>query len=91
MPSKPKTKRQTRQNLVEVKITIGHGIDGQRIQKSFYASGKREAKAKAEAYLEAQKKGSLVENVTDFTSWAKMWLIQYKKGKVKDTTYHILL
>lgn len=87
MPSKPKTKRQTRQNLVEVKITIGHGIDGQRIQKSFYASGKREAKAKAEAYLEAQKKGSLVENVTDFTSWAKMWLIQYKKGKVKDTTY----
>ena len=46
MPSKPKTKRQTRQNLVEVKITIGHGIDGQRIQKSFYASGKREAKAK---------------------------------------------
>lgn len=83
----PKTKRQTQQKLVEVKITIGRDIEGRRIQKSFYAAGKREARAKAEAYLEAQKKGSLVDEVTDFTSWAKLWLIQYKKGKIKDTTY----
>ena len=35
----------------EIKVTVGHKLDGSAIRKSFYGKSKREAKAKAEEYI----------------------------------------
>ena len=80
--------------LYEVKITIGKGFDGKLIRKSFYSSvSKADAKAKAEQYKIGQAvykaTGELPEpSVMTFEKWINKWLDTYKKGVVKDHTYH---
>lgn len=86
MPAK-KTKRQEKQKLVEIKITIGRNFEGDRIQKSFYGATKREAKRKAENFKKEQELGRLIVRDENFASWSRTWLEHYKKGKVKPSTY----
>lgn len=80
--------------LYEVKVTIGKDFDGKLIRKSFYSSvSKADAKAKAEQYKIDQAvykaTGELPEpSVMTFEKWANKWLDTYKKGVVKDHTYH---
>ena len=80
--------------LYEVKVTIGKDFNGKLIRKSFYSSvSKADAKAKAEQYKIDQAvykaTGELPEpSVMTFEKWANKWLDTYKKGVVKDHTYH---
>ena len=48
----------------EVKIVVGHKIDGKPIRKSFYGKSKREAKQKATDYLIEHGQDSSPENIT---------------------------
>ena len=79
--------------LYEVKATIGKGIDGKLIRKSFYSPvSKRDAKQKADEYLARKRAAEITgagfasENKL-FEAYAKQWLETFKKGKVKDNTY----
>lgn len=80
--------------LYEVKVTIGKDFNGKLIRKSFYSSvSKADAKAKAEQYKIDQAvykaTGELPEpSVMTFEKWINKWLDTYKKGVVKDHTYH---
>lgn len=80
--------------LYEVKVTVGHDFDGKLIRKSFYSNiSKADARAKAEEYKINQavyeKTGEMSEpSVMTFETWANKWLETYKKGVVKDHTYH---
>lgn len=80
--------------LYEVKVTLGRDFDGKLIRKSFYSSvSKADAKAKAEQYKIEQAvcraTGELpVPSAMTFETWANKWLDTYKKGVVKDHTYH---
>ena len=49
---RPKKEAPNHGGLYEVKVTIGKGIDGKTIRKSFYSPvSKRDAKQKADEYL----------------------------------------
>lgn len=85
--SKPR-KKPAKKKTVEVKITIGHDLDGKPIRKSFYGSTKREANSKAQEYLIAKQQKQLVERDIPLAQWADLWLKTYIKGKVKDNTYY---
>lgn len=92
---RPKKEQPNRQDgLYEVKVTLGKDFDGKLIRKSFYSSvSKADARAKAEQYKIDQAvyraTGSLPEpSVMTFEHWANKWLDTYKKGVVKDHTYH---
>lgn len=91
-PKKEKPNHAT--GMYEVKVTVGHTFDGKPIRKSFYSSiSKEAAKAKAEQYkidqAVAEQTGEKVEpKAVTFETWALQWLETYKKGVVKDHTYH---
>ena len=92
---RPKKEQPNRQDgLYEVKVTLGKDFDGRLIRKSFYSSvSKADAKAKAEQYKIDQAvykaTGELPEpSVMTFEKWINKWLDTYKKGVVKDHTYH---
>ena len=92
---RPKKEQPNRADgLYEVKITIGKDFDGKLIRKSFYSTvSKADARAKAEQYKIDQAvykaTGELPEpSVMTFEKWAYKWLETYKKGIVKDHTYH---
>lgn len=92
---RPKKEQPNRADgLYEVKVTLGKDFDGKLIRKSFYSSvSKADAKAKAEQYKIDQAvyraTGELPEpSVMTFEKWAEKWLDTYKKGVVKDHTYH---
>lgn len=92
---RPKKEQPNRADgLYEVKITIGKDFDGKLIRKSFYSTiSKADARAKAEQYKIDQAvyktTGELPEpSVMTFEKWANKWLDTYKKGIVKDHTYH---
>lgn len=77
----------------EVKITIGHNMNGEPIRKSFYSDiSKDDAKRQAEAYRINSKAsemagiGIIDKNIT-FGEWAIIWLEKYKKGFVRENTY----
>lgn len=80
--------------MYEVKMTIGHDFDGKLIRKSFYSSiSKADARAKGEEYKINQavyeRTGESPEpSIMTFDTWAYKWLETYKKGVVKDHTYH---
>lgn len=80
--------------MYEVKVTIGHDFDGKPIRKSFYSSvSKADARAKGEEYRINQavyeRTGDMPEpSAMTFETWANKWLETYKKGVVKDHTYH---
>ena len=90
---RPKKEAPNHGGLYEVKVTIGKGIDGKTIRKSFYSPvSKRDAKQKADEYLARKRAAEITgagfasENKL-FEAYAKKWLATFKKGKVKDNTY----
>ncbi len=93
---RPKKEKPTHSSGMFVyKATIGHTFDGKPIRKAFYSSTSKEtAKAKANQYIidkeVADRTGeAFVSNAsTTFEAWANKWLETYKKGVVKDHTYH---
>ena len=92
---RPKKEQPNRHDgLYEVKVTLGKDFDGRLIRKSFYSSiSKADARAKAEQYKIDQAvykaTGELPEpSVMTFEKWINKWLDTYKKGVVKDHTYH---
>lgn len=77
--------------LVEYKATVGKGIDGKRLQKSFYGTSKLEARRKANDYIKEQeivaRTGEInIKREYTFAEWSKKWL-ETKKGSVKNSTY----
>lgn len=90
---RPKKEAPNHGGLYEIKVTIGKGIDGKAIRKSFYSPvSKRDAKQKADEYL-AQKRAAEITGIgfagngAVFRDYAIRWLETFKKGKVKDNTY----
>lgn len=91
---RPKKEKPTRADgIYEVKVTIGHSLDGKLIRKSFYSSvSKDDARAKAEEYKikqEVTARTGIIdpsENVT-FEKWARKWLEVYKKPYVSNNSY----
>ena len=93
MPRKKKEAPNRKDNLYEVKVTIGKNFDGTLIRKSFYSPiSKEDAREKANQYkIEKEVAtrtgiGFLDQNVT-FTHWAYQWLEIYKKPDVDENTY----
>jgi integrase len=71
----------------QVKITIGHDMNGKPIRKSFnHPTSKRKAQAMANEYLESLKAGTVVDDKMLFANWAEIWLETYVIG-VSSTTY----
>ena len=90
---RPNKEKPNHGGLYEVKATIGKGIDGKLIRKSFYSPvSKRDARQKADEYL-AQKRAAEITGIgfagggAIFDDYAMRWLETFKKGKVKDNTY----
>ena len=93
MPRKKKETPNRKDNLYEVKVTIGKNFDGTLIRKSFYSPiSKEDAREKANQYkIEKEVAtrtgiGFLDQNVT-FTHWAYQWLEIYKKPDIDENTY----
>ena len=93
MPRKKKEAPNRKDNLYEVKVTVGKNIDGTPIRKSFYSPiSKEAAREKANQYKIEKEvanrtgKGFLDQNTT-FTKWAYQWLETYKKPDVDENTY----
>lgn len=90
---RPKKEAPNHGHLYEIKVTIGKGMDGNPIRKSFYSSiSKQDARIKGDEYL-AKKRASEITGLgfsagnKSFETYAKQWLETFKKGKVKDNTY----
>ena len=92
---RPKKEKPNHGNLYEVKITIGRGVDGRLIRKSFYSSiSKADAKKQAEQWkidqAVAEQTGEVfVTRDITFARWAEKWLQAYKAGKVSENTYRL--
>lgn len=93
MPRPKKEQPNRSDGRYEVKITIGHGLDGKPIRKSFYSDiSKDDARQQADTYKISTKAaemtglGSAVKDKT-FSEWAKIWLEKYKYGSVRENTY----
>lgn len=92
MPRKKQTIHAS--GLVEVKATVGNGLDGKRIQKSFYGTSKLDAQKKADKYKLSQEVASrtgdtFIKKDYTFGAWAKKWLETYKKPSVSENTYRL--
>lgn len=94
MPRPKKEKPNRKDNLYEVKITVGKKLDGSLIRKSFYSPiSKADARKRAKEWEIQRELSEITGNLfTDsnitFERWALQWLETYKKGKVKEHTYH---
>lgn len=93
MPRPKKEQPFRADGIYEVKVTIGHTLNGKLIRKSFYSSvSKADAKAKAEEYKIRQEVANRTgvidapESVT-FEKWTRKWLEVYKKPYVSNNTY----
>lgn len=90
---RPKKEKPNHGNLYEVKITIGRGVDGRLIRKSFYSSiSKADAKKQAEQWkidqaVAEQSGESFVTQDVTFREWAKKWLETYKRPNVRPNTF----
>lgn len=90
---RPKKEKPNHGNLYEVKITIGRGVDGRLIRKSFYSSvSKADAKKQAEQWkidqaVAEQTGESFVTRDVTFGEWAVKWLETYKQPNVRPNTY----
>ena len=79
----------------EIKRTIPaeYSADGKPYRKSFYSTiSKQDCINQYNAYLLDLGRigamgGQLPSQSTKFEEWARTWLVTYKKGKVKDSTY----
>lgn len=70
---------------IEMKITIGHKIDGKPIRKAFYGATEKECKAKIKAFWQSEFKP--VDKDITLKEWGEKWLETYKEGKVRYNTY----
>lgn len=71
---------------VEYKVSIGIGMDGKSLRKSFYGKDKKAAIQKYKEWLKSS--GEVpIEKVTTVGEWADNWLLIYKKDKVAYGTY----
>lgn len=83
----------TRKPRYEHKITLGKGVNGELLRKSFYSTkSKSDAKRKAEKYkaqyeLELLCGGEPTHSKVLFQDWAPKCLEKYKKPFVKGNTY----
>lgn len=90
---RPKKEAPNHGEYYEIKTMIADQY-GAKTRKSFYSLvSKADAKCKAEEYqrtilLEDEDSEKRPEHSISFERWAKAWLETYKKGKVKDSTYH---
>ena len=72
---------------VEYKVSLGSGINGAPIRKSFYGKYKADAIAKYKEWL--KESGNVpIEKVETVKEWAYLWLELYKKNNVAYGTYH---
>lgn len=82
-------------NRYEVNVTIGKGMDGKIMRKSFYSTKSRsDAQKIADQWPTEHKAQSMLGEVeaptkpeVSFAEWAKQWLSTYKYDHVKITTY----
>lgn len=93
--ARPKKEKPARADgIYEVKVTIGHTLDGKLIRKSFYSSvSKADARAKAEEYKikqEVTSRTGIIDpsDTVSFEKWARKWLEVYKKPNVSESTYN---
>lgn len=86
MPRKKQQKRKEEMGLVEVKVTVGKGIDGKPLRKSFYGPTKKQAKEKADAYI---LKSKVFDNLrpASFSEAAEQWMSVFKEDAVRTITY----
>ena len=90
---RPKKEKPNHGNLYEIKITVGHKLNGDPIRKSFYSpTSKDDAREQAKQWqvkkAVSERTGEVfIEKDITFAEWAKKWLEVYKKGKVKQHTY----
>lgn len=93
MPRPKKTAPNRADNRYEVKLTIVRTLDGKPIRKSFYSIlSKEDAKAKADKWKIENQISQITGNMYNinsitFEEWATKWLLKYKKGNVKESTY----
>ena len=93
MPRPKKEKPNHAGGLYEVKITIGKGVNGKLIRKSFYSSeSKEDARKQAETWkIEREVAFRTGVGFTDkqksFSEWADRWLETYKRPNVTENTY----
>lgn len=93
LPRAKKEKPNHAGGLYEVKITIGKGVNGKLIRKSFYSSeSKEDARKQAEAWkIErevALRTGiGFTDKQKSFSEWADRWLETYKNPSVTENTY----
>lgn len=93
MARKKKEVPNRKDNLYEVKVTVGKNFDGTLIRKSFYSRiSKEDAKEKANQYKIEKEvanrtgAGFIDKNIT-FAEWAYQWLETYKKPDIDENTY----
>lgn len=93
MARKKKEAPNRKNNLYEIKITVGKKFDGTPIRKSFYSRiSKEDAREKANQYKIEKEvanrtgTGFIDRNVT-FAEWAYQWLETYKKPDIDENTY----
>lgn len=92
---RPKKEQPNHGDLYEIKITIGRGVDGKPLRKSFYSpQSKEDARAKAKQWqiekaVSEQTGETFIEKSIAFAEWANKWLEVYKKPNVDINTYHM--
>ena len=93
--SRPKKDPPNHGKLYEVKVTVGHKLNGDPLRKSFYSpSGKDDARELAKQWMiekaVSERTGeAFIEKEYTFSQWAKKWLETYKKPNVDIKTYSI--
>lgn len=76
-----------RNGRFEYRVSVGIGMDGKAVRKTFYGHTKKECLKKYQDWLKGNKKGPPIEKVKTVGEWADRWLELYKKGKVAYGTY----
>lgn len=92
---RPKKEKPNHGNLFEVKITIGHKLNGDAIRKSFYSStSKDDSREQAKQWIiekeVSERTGeTFIEKDMTFGEWAKKWMEIYKRPNVDENTYYL--
>lgn len=90
-----KKQKQRADKRYEYKLTLGRGVDGKVIRKSFYSRVSiADAKKKAEEYKISREVSertgeAFIGSEKRFSDWAIKWLESYKKPFVDENTYKL--
>lgn len=79
-------RRSGEKEIVEYRVSVGIGMDGSAIRKSFYGPSERDCLKQYKAWIKDGQNIS-IEKVKTIGEWADKWLELYKKGKVAYGTY----